>query len=202
MAQFGLAVERRVLSQPAEVWWAGFRSDTLRLQQQGWELAAEEDVQYGRIRLLLRHQDMRLYAFTNEVMFDYYRQHEHHGRPLVFQVVAASPKFEVRHIPDLRPGDWDKFRQIDAMPQYVESEIKCLDDFKIFAAPLARTEEIIVEPQTVSTLLEQIRKMQSPEQARIRRENARRERAAPIDITERQTFHAQIISLGDYRKAA
>lgn len=205
-----LKIEYRVLSEPAEVHWAGFRSDTYKLQQQGWEIAADEDVRYDTIRLLLRHRDMRLYALTDQT--DYcFRQML--GNPtatmlktqprLVFNVVAASPHFQVQRIGSV---DFEKFRQIDALPQIVHDvEIKSLEDFRIFATPLVRTEEIIVDPQTVSEMLGKIRAMQMPEQARLREKQRLAERRSdlvPADgAVPRQAFHAQIISIADRRAA-
>jgi hypothetical protein len=194
-----LQVERRFLSEPAEVLWAGFRSDTYRLQQAGWELAAEEDVMYNRIRLLMRHRDMRLYALSDDVEYQYRRLHDRRERPLAFHVVRAAHEFREERIVG-RGSMFAGFKQIDAQPQFIEREIKSIEDFKIFATPLARTEELIVEPETVAELLDKIRKMQAPEQARLRAKEARI--AAPIEIHPRTTFHAQIISLTDHRKAA
>jgi hypothetical protein len=198
-----LDVKYRVLSEPATVWWAGFRSDTFKLQQAGWELAAEEDVHYGRLRLLLRHQNMRLYALTSGVEYDYYRS-RHPGRgglPLEFHVVMASPHFQVQRVGNV---NFEAMRQIDAKPQYVETEIKSLEDFKIFATPLTRTEEIIVEPATVAAMLEKIREMQAPEQARLREKHrlldGHEQRMS--DVAPQQRFHAQIISIADHRLAA
>lgn len=197
-----LQVERRVLSRPVEVWWSGFRSTTVQLQQAGWEIAAEEDVYGGRIRLLMRHQDMRLYAITNESEWNYFdRQTE--GRMLVFQVVHAAPRMEVRVTQEIGAG-LANFRQIDAMPQFVDSVIQRPEDMKIFVTPLVRTEELIVEPQTVAAMLEQIRKMQAPEQARIRHKErlAASREGMLVEAGPRQEFHAQILSIADYRKAA
>jgi hypothetical protein len=87
-----------------------------------------------------------------------------------------------------------QFSPIDAMPQFTMQERKSVDDFGIFATPLARTEEIIVEPETVMQLLEKIKAMQSPEQAAIRERNRSRERRMGEPI-QRQQFHAQILSI-------
>ena len=197
-----LQVERRVLSRPIEIWWSGFRSDTARLQQAGWEIAAEEDVYGGRIRLMLRHQDMRLYAITNQREWDYYAPHSQQS-PLVFQVVAAAPRLECRVMPEIGTG-WADFKQVDAMPQFIPEKIVTPDDLRIFATPLVRTEELIVEPQTVAALLEQVRRMQAPEQARIRAKDRLRDKreGMSLDALPRQTFHAQVISINDYREAA
>lgn len=199
-----LKVEYRVLSEPAVVWWSGFRSDTFRLQQEGWEIAAEEDVAYGRIRLLLRHQNLRLYALTDEVMFEHRRPRQLHEAPrLEFHVVMAAPRIEVQRMASVGRCEFENFRQIDAQPQMVETEIKSLDDFKIFATPLVRTEEIIVEPQTVSAMLDRIREMQAPEQAALREKQRLAARRDGLDAgaVPQQRFHAQIISIAERRAA-
>jgi hypothetical protein len=93
------------------------------------------------------------------------------------------------------------FRQVDAEPQFVNQEVKSIEDLKIFVTPMTRTEELIVEPSTVAAMLEKIREMQLPEQERIRQ----RERLRTARVSEeplRQQFHAQIISIEEWRKAA
>src|SRR5258706_8252287 len=151
----------RILSQPTDVWWAGFRATTIQLQQAGWELAAHEDVHYGRLRLLMRHQGMRLYALSREKTFDYFRNHSYGFRsydetPFSFEVTQAAHDIQMMRMPDVLSA----FRQIDAIPQVVPTEIKSIDDLKIFATPLVRTEELIVEPANVAAMLEGIREMQ------------------------------------------
>ena len=200
-----LKIEYRVLSEPAVVWWVGFRSDTLKLQQAGWELAADQDVMENRIRLLLRHRDMELYALTNDVEYGFRRdpRYDMARPPLEFRVVMASPQFQIQRVGHVVAA----FQQIDAKPQWqTDVEIKTLDDFKIFATPLVRTEEIIVDPLAVSQMLERIREMQVPEQERIRQkkrlEEARERHTIRLDSEPRTQFHAQIVSIVDHRKAA
>ena len=189
----------RILSQPCEVHWCGFRSNTSVLQQAGWELAVEESYLEGSIRLLMRHQDLNLHAFSAHTMFDFHRNAHEYTRPPTFNVLRAATRFEVMRVTDNFGG----FRQIDAMPQFVNSEIKCIEDLGIFMAPLVRTEEIIVAPADVSAMLEQIREMQSPEQAEIRaRERSRSDVGRIPGSRPAQQFHAQIISLDSYRAAA
>lgn len=190
---------RRVLSRPAEVWWSGFRSNTMQLQQHGWQIAAEESVHYSRIRLMLRHPEMRIDALTNTLDLDYYRARFTHDS-LVFRVVCVTPGFQFIRMHDVV----DNFRQIDAMPQIVDQEIVTPDDLRIFATPLVRTEELIVEPKTVAELLEKIRRMQAPEQERIRAKErlARAREGMNVEAGPRQQFHAQVVSIADYKGAA
>ncbi|PVY34576.1 hypothetical protein C7413_107112 [Paraburkholderia silvatlantica] len=145
------------------------------------------------VRIAMRHSDLRMRGFTNSVAVDFFAR-THYGaggldRPLDFSIVhMASDLHVVVH------DNFASFSPIDAMPQFSSVERKCIDDFGIFATPLARTEEIIVDPHDVMALLERIKDLQRPEQAAIRERNRGRERRAD-DPRQRTAFHAQILSL-------
>lgn len=178
--------EYALISQPHEVVFAGFRSTTTQLQQAGWKLAAEQDYRRDSLSLLARHDGAQLYLVADTVGLDYFR-YAHTNERLVFHVKCVARALECITT-DFR---FDNFEPIDAMPQMIERKRQRIEDFKIFATPLVRTEEIIVEPQSVAECLELIRKMQAPELAAVRKRNADRERN-PVN---QQNFHAQIISL-------
>lgn len=179
--------------------WCGFRSNTYLLQQAGWEIAAEQDFASLELQLIMRHQDLKLYAITERTRFDFYQNARSNVPPPVFRVIHAAPML---HVLQLGQSVLN-YRQIDAAPQITNMEYRSIEDLGIFAVPLARTEEIIVEPADVSALLEQIRKMQAPEQAEIRARQRSRERAGENPLTRpSQQFHAQIISFNKARQAA
>lgn len=186
--------DSRILSRPCEVAFEGFVSNTTVLQQAGWEISAEQLIDRNSVRLALRHQGVGLRGVTDAVEYDFFRDSGFERaieRPLRFQVAYMAPRIDV--VAPRIMADLSRFRPIDAMPTYTVEPIRSIDDLGIFATPLARTEELIVEPETVMGLLERIKAMQSPEQAAIRARNRRREAAGkPI---ARQVFHAQILSL-------
>ncbi len=187
-----------IISAPHEVHWGGFRSTTTRLQQAGWSLSAEQS-DFGRgVRLAMEHREWRLYGVSNEVQVDRFQYSPRIQGPLRFSIAYMASDIHVNVV-----DNYAGFAPIDAMPQYI-AERKAIGDFNIFAPPLARTQEIIVEPADVMAMLEQIRKMQAPEQAAIRqRERLRATRDdVQIDAHPRQVFHAQIISIADRRGAA
>jgi hypothetical protein len=187
-----LSFEPRILSAPCDVFWAGFKSDTYKLQQGGWSISVEQAVADRGIRLLMNHRQMRLYAISEYSEFDYYRNAQSRGMAPTFNVTHVASRIEVLRIHDRL----DNFKLIDAAPQIVNSEITSIEDFGIFAVPMVRTEEIIVDPKDVSAMLEQIRAMQSTEQRNIRERNVSRDRR---DAVPEQIFHAQILS---FNKAA
>lgn len=162
-----------------------------QLQQQGWEISAEQDYHACGLRVALRHQSMRMYGISESIYMDYFRYTRHTELPPIrIQYMASDLTVNIM-------DDLSRFRPIDAMPQVDEIERKSIEDFSIFATPLVRTEEIIIEPETVAECLEIIKRIQKPEQDAIRekkrlyeaRENRR------LEAVPRQRFHAQILSI-------
>lgn len=179
--------DSRVLSEPCRVMFAGWESTTTRLQQAGWSLSVEQNFREESIRLAMRFEPCRLYMMAESQRFGFYRHAEYRDQLPVFDIRYCATEITVQMIDDL-----SMFRPIDAQPQFTNAERRSIEDFGIFATPLARTEEIIVEPETVTKLLEKIKKLQAPELAAIRERNRVRERTQPM---ARQQFHAQILSL-------
>lgn len=173
--------------------FAGFRSDTYTLQQAGWRLAVEEDIYTGTVRMMMHHPDADLYLVAEDWRMP--REMMSHRARFVHDYSTARPEFVVkrvaRAIQSLRVNlDFSRFLDIDATPQYTDAKIQRIEDFKLFASPLVRTEEIIVEPESVAECLDLIRRLQSPELERIRKDNRARGEAI-----NRQNFHAQIITM-------
>ncbi len=145
------------------------------------------------VRLALRHQASRMYAITAPVQFDYFAaQRRMYEGPLDFHVKHMASEMRVQLLESQM-----SFKPIDALPQITHAEIKDIEDFGIFATPLTRTEELIVDPETVDDLLARIKEMQLPEQERIRQRKklAASREGMSIDYAPRQRFHAQILSI-------
>lgn len=183
-----LSDDRRLLSAPHRVLFCGFESTTFALQQAGWLLSAEYSYGYSgeQLRLALHNKAFGGYMLADPLGFDRFRHMEFHER-LTFVVRQVNADILV-----YRGQDFSGFEPIDARPQYVTTERKSIKDFNIFASQLVRTEEIIIEPQSVMECLDLIRKMQAPELAAIRERNETRDF---MEATNQTKFHAQILSL-------
>lgn len=150
------------------------------------------------MRLAMKYRDggMRMIAeaqhYTRPMHLDAMRYGSVDGRdnPPMFEVIHVAPEIHIRVI-DM---DSFSFTPIDARTQMhdINTEVRPMDAFEIFAVPLVRTEEIIVEPASVMELMDQIKKLQAPELARIRERQRQADRGDPIQQTR---YHAQIISL-------
>jgi hypothetical protein len=190
--------DRHLLSVPCPVKWCGWSSDTYTLQNNGWSLAAEEDVYDGRLRIAMRHDEMGLMGISETAQYAHLDRSGLYSRNKMY-LTDDRPVFHVRYISSkmlLRMHDIEplsSFVPIDAKPQFhfMDTKTMNVEDFTCFAPNLTRTEEIIVEPDTVMSLLEKIKEIQAPEQERIRKDNRLREY---MTSKPREVFHAQILS--------
>lgn len=194
----------RLLSQPHRVVWAGWETRTTTLQQAGWEIAAEQDFQRWGIRLVMRHQQMQTVAITDSQDFQRVAMMNRPGQHwaaedpraylLTFHVVriAHDMAFQIEHT--MRTPD---FRLIDAQSQLCHREVRNVEDMGIFATPLVRTEELIVDESEVSAILAKLVEAQKPEQERIRDRQRLREKREGLSIGHepQMKFHAQILSI-------
>jgi hypothetical protein len=184
-------------SVPHDVMWGGWRSTTIHLQQAGWLLAAEEDQCFESVRLALRHDKFGLRGLSQRLPYKYFRRSPLERPERLTFVIEFMASAIVAKYHSFDPPNFSAFHPIDATPQLVRAREgeENMDDFNIFAVPLARTEEIIVDPNDVMAMLDRIKAVQSPEQAAIRERNRQRARDAEHwEPQPQQVFHAQILS--------
>ncbi len=177
----------RLINQPVRILWAGFETDTLKLQRSGWQLAAEENRDRLSIRIAMKHPELKLYGITQEVdrdrfAFDMYKQDQH----LVLQMQYIGN--DIRELSITNRYGFENFHPIDAEPvygMYDSPTARSIDDFQLFK-PLSKVKEkeIIVPSESVSELLDRIHALQKPKQDEIRKRKSREYRKAERDANE------------------
>jgi hypothetical protein len=184
---------QRILSRPIGVVWAGWESNTFRLQQAGWELAVEYVPMDDTYRLMVHSHEGKLYGvsnatYLNKRMADAWNE----DMPNSFQMQGLAQSIQTIRMADISFKD---FRQIDATPQMMDAEIQRVEDFNLFKTITTRAEEIIIEKADMSVIehLQAIKDLQSNTQAEIRDRilnQAGGEKVAPgVDI------HTNIVQL-------
>lgn len=182
--------DHRVLSRPLRVQWAGWETDTFRLQRCGWKLSAYQDVQGSRIQMAFKHDGLQIEGITAALPYEYERALDMRERDYVNGIVLNVQRMLGEQVMVHQAGDISAmWSPIDAEPRYTQTTITRLEDLAHFAGPLIRTNEIIVPEETVPDLLERILKLQQPGRIQRIREELRGEHRPE------QKFHAQIISL-------
>lgn len=186
----------RVLSRPLGVHWAGWQTTTVRLQQCGWDLAVQYEYHHDGYTLLMRHESMQLYAYTDQLLLEKALHDPYYTGENV-------PVFQVRQVGKTllgvhAPLDFSTFQQIDAVPRYVEHKIRSIEDFNIFALARSKAEEILVNKADMSVIehLEAIKRLQEPQQHEIRQRALReRDSAVPARHAPRLHLVAQLVHL-------
>lgn len=183
-----MMADHRIYSQPVRLHMYGWESDTLRLQRFGWQLAACQDVQYGRLQIAMKHEQLGLKAVTRIEEFPYY-----FTDPYMMAINAPFPVLQVasvgRSIPIYLPHT-SAFTPIDAQPTLrVDVGVRELEDFVHFM-PLRSARQLILPEAKVPDLLERILELQQP----MAEENFKKmaERGEPLP---QRKVHAEIVSL-------
>lgn len=186
-----------MLSRPLGIHWAGWETNTARLQGCGWDLAVEFEYYRHQYRLLMRHEHMELYAISDmlhiEQMMEAPDRYLEHAP--VFNVVQVASSFQSMSIPHV---DFAAFQQIDAKPQIVDYKIQRVEDFNIFALARGKAQEILVNKADMSVIehLEAIKRLQEPAQHEIRQRMIReQETAVPARNAPKLHLVAQLVHL-------
>lgn len=185
-----------MLSRPLGVHWAGWQTTTVRLQHCGWDLAVQHEHHNDEYVLLMHHEAMSLYGYTDQLLLEKALHDPYYTGENV-------PVFQVRQmgktLHSVRTDlDFSAFHQIDAVPRYVEHKIRSIEDFNIFALARSKAEEVLVNRADMSVIehLEAIKRLQEPTQHEIRQRTLReRDSAVPTRHAPRLHLVAQLVHL-------
>lgn len=193
-------------SLPIKVHWAGFESDTLKMQQNGWSVSAWEDVACMQMQLAFSKggdqgsngSPNQLRGISSKFDWQYLRNFQSwptNGMPeVVAHIQAIGSRIHIHH-----HGDMPKFRAVDCQPQMWEGKITSLDDYAHFIpAGNDRVQDIIVAEPEVEDLLARILEKQQPAKVARATEAMYEERASGLMVPK---IHAKIISLSERRVA-
>ncbi|MDR3474518.1 MAG: hypothetical protein P4M09_22945 [Devosia sp.] len=173
----------------------GWTTDTLRLQQAGWSISAEQDVSRMEMMLAMRHPHAASYGISSRVDWRYMEDMDRFSGFAPMRLgadIRFGRNIEVMHHGPVAPYS---FQAVDAQPELMTTRRTHIEDFAHFApSPLARTNPIVVPEENVQELMDRILKLQQPDRTDRIRAALRNPEGYMIDSLPKQTFHAQIIS--------
>ena len=190
-----------MLSRPLQVEWAGWRTDTYKLQGAGWSLSAHQDYAENRMRLAMEHKALQMRAISHHIDFRFmdafhegYR-HEEYLRSIVIPMHVVGREITIHESGSI---DWNAFQPIDATPQFVQHRINRIQDVVHFAPAQVRTKELIVPQENVEELMTRILDLQNPARLDRIREEVKSQGTTIGGVEQalgKQKFEAQIISI-------
>lgn len=176
------------LSPEIEIWWCGMRGSSRSMQLSGWEFAVQQGDWVGmHTWVIAKHRQsgtvLRGRLRTDELI------RSHHERSLA-PVMMDEVSFLGHEKQLVVYGEMPSFGRVDMIPSLTEKPAR--NPFDVFSPWAPDAEEIIVDQPTVASLMEQIRSLQEPELAEVRKRNRLREYRAGND---REVVRAQILTL-------
>ncbi|WP_339084873.1 hypothetical protein [Hyphomicrobium sp. ghe19] len=147
---------------------------------------------------MLKHDGAQMQAVSQLITWPYREYAMRHTNmsfrelpPIHFHLIGKSITYHIHG-----EVDYSNFNPIDATPQFINREVRKLEDLVHFAPALVRTKEIILPEESVPELMERILKLQQPGREAELKRQLQADREGQIAGTHpRQKFHAQILSI-------
>lgn len=159
------------------LFWGGWRSDSLTLRREGWELFGSEDMcdmsMSKRIRLTCTSPDKAL-AISGCFMLPFRGRYDEDPLKNLFdygmQMQQYTAKDRVVQMPQMDVLSFTAAREIDlSEPIIVKERDFRFGSFEFFKYAQEETKEIYIPPQSVSECLDRILQLQYPEQQEIKK---------------------------------
>jgi len=173
-----------VILGPHRVFWNGWETTTNRLASAGWELTAHQDYgMYPRVVLAMRHPCGLILEAEGE------REGRIDNSPYVVFMFSVRKVVNERDTFIRHPASSfsSNFMPVDGRPAFASIEEIMANEWYAFKPFEQKAQEIIVEPQSVQQILDELLRRQEPVQAEIRKRIARDD---PV------IQHAKILSFG------
>lgn len=186
---------------PIRVEWMGWISDTYRLSRCGWDMATYEDIMNDSMNVVFHNRNLgvvakgglRGYRHLHSAMVSDFRYavDRLENSLINIEYMTFDKNLFIQSISDpFASFNWVDGEPTDALMNMREWRASDLTLFRKLASPVEQ--ELIVDPECVQSMLDQILKIQGPMRKEIRARDKRRERDGEVQSKQ---IHAQIISL-------
>lgn len=166
-----------MFSPSALVVWGAFEARAYNMQRDGWEFACERrwTERMNEVSVLIKHRDsyvcMEGVSDAEELMSRAHRGYSD-NRPIIIRINRVLPNPDgVKFRAEVMP----QYGRIDMRTEIAEWDTYDINDLGVFKPWGAGKQELLVDPASVSSLMDQIRKLQDPQLAEIRKRNRLRE---------------------------
>ena len=159
---------------PLDIYWAGWKTNSYELYQNGWELSANQDVPRGTMQIAIQHKQFNLQGITNLRDFTYMERNPSMPFPVQFFDLQALGGEILVQASDHKIS----FSPISGIPTWKEVNYHRLEDIVHFHRPEEPKKEIYLHEASMDQILQMALDKQAPVQAEIRanaRKRAQRE---------------------------
>lgn len=163
-----MSYNQRIISTPVDLFWEGWRSDTITLLRHGWDFSADQDLHSMRYRLAMRNDRLGLTGISSYYPFDTYFGDMR--KSILLQACLYPEHLRIQRISPIKAGD---FSAVDVRPELIETH--SLRDLIPFKEINIDAKQLFLEEASISDILEIALSKQSGKQREIRQRMLREE---------------------------
>lgn len=154
-------------SPPCPVYWAGWESDTHKLQQFGWDLSIDHSPESRTMNIGIRHEKCGVYGFGSMIEKRFAEEHRYMNVRIAFKMehVARDVCFETICPPSFN------FVPIDATPEWTQINFQRhrMSEMDIFKKVNPDIKSIILNEVSLNEIMDLALQKQEPIQEKIRK---------------------------------
>jgi hypothetical protein len=149
---------------PVRLYWAGWQTTTLDLQNNGWDLSVREDPHTDYVQIAIRHRALHAQGISDHV---YKRDPVYHASnmtpfPLTANISLGS-RITVAVVGRFPRETW---KPVDAVPSFARAEEIALEDYCYFKS--LPEHDVVVVPPSFDEILQMALDHQAPKQKELR----------------------------------
>lgn len=167
----------RIISKPFKLYWAGWKTDTLSLQKEGWCISVSENHMMSSLRIAIKNDSLNIRGISNFLYVEYERflsQYVNNNFNIDINISVAKMSMSERIFMIDQPEY--EFIPIDAKPTSTQKYCD-FDDLILFkkVEVIENVKDIFLKDASMSEILRFALNKQEPEQERIRKEMIKRQ---------------------------
>lgn len=172
-----------------ELHWAGWTSDTFKLQRAGWNFSARQDPINDMLEFMLRHKQYKMYGQSYATGFhQYYSENSMMGNSFRHIDIALASDFIMYGMNerDFAPID------VTPKPYFLDLKPTRMSDLKIFKELNVDAQQILLNKASMSEILNVALSRQAPMQDEIRERMIKDKRLLKAGIQPRGKVEAEL----------
>ena len=178
-----MRMQERILSQPIDIYWLGWWSNTRELGLNGWDISANEMPDRNSIQIVLRQPEHGIYGMSDSPRYEYrshWNSHYYRGLDKLDKLIFRMTLAHNVHVHTME-SPIDLWKPVDPVPSVAEIAEHRLEDLNVFRRLPPEEKDIILPPPSFDQIMQMALDHQAPKQKELR-EKARHDMGAILRV--------------------
>ena len=149
-----MRMQERILSQPIDIYWLGWWSNTRELGLNGWDISANEMPDRNSIQIVLRQPEHGIYGMSDSPRYEYrshWNSHYYRGLDKLDKLIFRMTLAHNVHVHTME-SPIDLWKPVDPVPSVAEIEHR-LEDLNVFRRLPPEEKDIILPPPSFDQIM-------------------------------------------------